>query len=308
MPIEEEPSVAKRLLSAYLRRLREQRELTQAQAAAAANLSPFQLGRVESGENTIKVNDLNALLDVYAVPGPARPEWMERSNQSRKRTDWWDAYRRLISREFRQLLAYESQARILRNFEPSVVPGLLQTQNYARTVLRSLTPLPEPDDDSDIDIETDPGAQAEADERVDALVRLRRKRQRRFHDLERPTKAHFILDEAVLHRRVGGVGTMREQLQELKEASARPNVKVHIIRFEDGLYEHWNEPYVLLEFHLDILFPALFRESPHGDNFVKESSIAKEPAMYLSSFTRLQEMAPAERTAEVVDRAIARSE
>ena len=87
---------------------------------------------------------------------------------------------------------------------------------------------------------------------------------------------------------------MLAQLEALREASIRPNVQIHILRFSDGLYPHWNEPCVLFEFDLPGLGPVLFRESPHYDCIIRESAVEDEPKKYLCSFLKLQQMAPVE--------------
>lgn len=228
-----------------------------------------------------------------------RSDWLERSVLSRRRNEWWNPYRNFISKEFRQFLSLEPRAAVLRNYEPFLVPGLLQTHQYARAVLETLNPEGDPEGDGEVDVGAAHSVSWRA--RIDSLVELRMERRRRLWDRDPPVRAHFVLDEAALRRRVGTPDVMRGQLRSLKDDADLHNVQIHVIRFEQGLLEHWSESYVLMELPLVIVGPILFRESPHDDNIVRETVNEREPAMYLSSFFALQELAPAERTVDVID-------
>jgi transcriptional regulator with XRE-family HTH domain len=288
-------------LRIFLRRLREDKGLTQAAAAEGANIPVHQLGRIESGASTIRQNDLEKLLAVYGVERSAWPEWIDRSNRSRKRAEDWAArYGAHIGNEFRQFLAIESATKILRNFEPFLVPGLLQTPEYAEETLKVLVRDPEVDIDDPSAVAT-----AVAEQKRAALLALRLERQDRWRARQPPAEAYFIVDESVLLRQVGGAGVMLAQLTSLRDAVVDHAVALHVRRHRDGLYEHWNEAYVVFETDLGLATHNLFREYAHSDDLVRESPKNLEPAEYAASFDLLRESAPLDRTVALLDSLIA---
>jgi transcriptional regulator with XRE-family HTH domain len=279
----EDPFVARRQLRSYLRRLRDDSGMTQVTAAGAANITATKLARIESGETTVEVNDLRFLLDAYGVPAEAQQEWIERARVSKFRSTWQN-YKAVVSREFMTFLAHESLAKTLYNFEPFLMPGLLQTPEYSKAVLSVLAP----------------------EENVAALVQLRKERQTRFRETGHPGIANFVIDEAVLYRQVGGADVMRAQLQHLQEiVGAWSNTAVHVVPFREGLYPHWREPFVLFDFEVDVAGAVLYLEGPAGEHIIRESSAHEEPAEYLSDFFLLQQMAPTDKTAGAVGAALA---
>ncbi len=282
MPPDEDPFVARRQIRTYLRRLREESGMTQVTAAQTANITSFKLARIESGETAVEVNDLRFLLEAYGVPSDAWPEWIDRARVSRSRSGRWQKYQQVISREFRTFLAHESQAKTMHNFEPFLMPGLLQTAEYSKEVLQAL---------------------AES-KNVAALAQLRKERQEQFRD-GRPTRASFVIDEAVLYRQVGGPSIMRRQLEHLKEMATAPNVGLHVMPFHIGLYPHWREPFVLFDSDLDVVGTVLYLESPEGEHIIRESNTHLEPAKYQSDFYLLQQTAPAENALAAIDTALA---
>jgi uncharacterized protein DUF5753 len=161
--------------------------------------------------------------------------------------------------------------------------------------------------DIDAEAEAEPGTHADNEvvRKRAALLELRMERQRRWHGRDRPAEAHFIVDESVLLRRVGGAGVMGEQLMSLRHAVAEDDLSLHVLRHEDGLYEHWNEAYVIFESELGLAGHNLFRENPHSDEIVRESPSNLEPAAYLAVFDLLRESAPVERTLALLESLIA---
>lgn len=290
---DESPWQARVTLRMFLRHLREDQGLKQGDVAEQAGIPVHQLGRIESGASTVRRNDLEKLLNVYGVTGKEQDEWIARSIRSRKRTeDWAGKYSPHIGNEFRQFLAIEAATKTVRNFEPFLVPGLLQTRRYARATLEVVIQPREADSDAE---EPSPAAAEALEQKRTALLELRMERQRRWHGRQHPAEAYFMVDESVLLRRVGGAEVMLEQLAALRDAVAG-GVVLHVLRHEAGLYEHWNEAYVIFEADLPVAGHNLFRENPHSDELVRESPSNAEPAEYLASFDLLRESAPVELT------------
>jgi hypothetical protein len=176
---------------------------------------------------------------------------------------------------------------VIRNFEPLLVPGLLQTEEYAREVL----------------------AVEGHDSRAEGLVELRMHRQELL-ERSKPPSLHFILDEAVIRRVVGGPDVMRRQLNHLRELAQRPNITVRIMPFTEGIYPRLRVPYVLFEFPLPEDEDILFIENPQGGMIVREGSPEEEdeitPVAYLGVFWQLEQRAPKDDAIPMIDEAIAR--
>ncbi|OON77327.1 helix-turn-helix domain-containing protein [Streptomyces tsukubensis] len=229
------PAVRRRKLGSELRTLRGRAGLTSGQAAVLAGWHQSKVSRIETGRSGAKAEDVRRLLDVYGVrelesrrllQALAGPE-----NES-DRHHWWYSYRELLPTAYRDFIRLEAQAGAMRTLETSVVPGLLQTRDYARAVTRAaLTGLPAPLND----------------EQVDALVDVRLARQEVLHR-ESPLELTAVLDEAVLRRRVGGNGVMRSQLLRLLQQTELPNLRLQVLPFAAGEHVGITGPFVIFSF------------------------------------------------------------
>jgi transcriptional regulator with XRE-family HTH domain len=132
-----DPAIHRRRLRSELRNAREAAGKTQRDVAVAMDWSQSKLIRIESGAVNIGINDLRALLNYYNV-GPARIEDLVNVSRAGRETPPWSIYKSVASPQYLAFLGYESSAAIIRNFEPFFVPSLLQTEEYARTVISSL--------------------------------------------------------------------------------------------------------------------------------------------------------------------------
>jgi transcriptional regulator with XRE-family HTH domain len=284
-----DPTIHRRRLRSELRKAREAAGFAQRDVAAAMDWSLSKLLRIETGAVSITTNDLKALLAHYHITDPPRLlSLLDTARAARERSPW-NAYKDLGPPEFISHLAYESAASVVRNFEPILVPGLLQTEEYARVVL---TELRGPDTRT-----------------VDRLVDLRMERQE-ILDREEPPSLHVIMDEAVISRAVGGVGPMRRQLRRIKEMAERPNVTVRVLPFSAGLYPRPQIPYVLFEFSDPENEDVLSLENPLGDIVIREASPEEQesasPVGYLEVFFKLEQIARREDAMALIDAAIDR--
>lgn len=222
------PAVQRRRLRAELRRARLDTGLTQEQVATAMDWSLSKLIRIENGSVNISTNDLKAILQHYKITDEGRiAELIALSRAARERS-WWSTYRDSAPPRLLQLLEYEASAYIARNFQPLVVPGLLQTEEYARVSSRQLDP------------------QMSAS-RVEALVEIRMKRQELLKRADAPL-LFFIMDEAVVRRAVGGKDVMRRQLQRMIDAADLTNVTIEIVPFSAGLLPGLQSQFLIYEF------------------------------------------------------------
>jgi transcriptional regulator with XRE-family HTH domain len=196
-----------------LRDLRIAARMTVGQAASALECSDAKISRLENGQRGAIARDVRDLCDLYGVPAPRREELMTMSRESRS------VDRRnpsTIPAKLQTFLALESTAVTMRCFEATLVPGLLQTQEYARALIRSQPAF----------------SAAEVEERV----MLRMERQRRLTSRFRPIQAHFIIDENVLWRPIGSPAERERQLARLVELARLPNVTLQVIPYDAGAY------------------------------------------------------------------------
>ncbi|MGH3740881.1 MAG: helix-turn-helix domain-containing protein, partial [Micromonosporaceae bacterium] len=196
------PTVARRLVASTLRRLREQAQMTKADAAKIVEHDASWLTRIESCETRIHTNDLRVLLPGYGLSAGAAEAVMAMARQTRSRS-WWQKYSDAMPDWFQLYVGLESDASVIRTYEQQSVPGLLQTEDYARAAMIA-SPIPPPAAD------------------MDRRLQLRMERQTLL-DGDDPPHLRVVLDEAVIRRQVGGSKTMRAQLDHLVEVMDRPN-------------------------------------------------------------------------------------
>ncbi|WP_406368539.1 helix-turn-helix transcriptional regulator [Streptomyces sp. NBC_00647] len=274
MPLND-PALQRRRLREQLRRLRESKHLTQKAVAEQLEWSHSKIIRIESGTVGISITDLRALLALYDVTDAAQVDTMVSMARAAKERPWWDAYKNMAPQAFVVSIAYENAASVIRNFEPDLVPGLLQTEEYAREVLQWTSP-PE-----------------QAGPRAD----LRLERQERLFRPDGP-EMHFIIDEAALARTVGRPAVMRRQLNRLKELADHPKITLRVVPFQLGLYRYFTTSYVIFEFAEPDEDMALYLETQarHSDAIIVEGrdSVSEDSvAHYLENFYELEIKVPA---------------
>lgn len=277
-----DPALQRRRLREQLRRLRESQDLTQKAVAERLEWSHSKIIRIESGTVKVSITDLRALLDLYEVSDATQWAAMESMARAAKERPWWDAYKNNAPQAFVLSIAYENAASVIRNFEPDLVPGLLQTEEYAREVLRWTSPA----------------------EQVESRAALRLERQDRLFRPDGP-EMHFIVDEAVLARTVDSPGVMRRQLTRLKELADHPKITLRVIPFRLGLYGYFTTSYVIYEFAEPDEDMALYLETQarHSDAIIVEGrdpDVEDSVAHYLENFYRLEIIAPASGTGHTI--------
>ncbi|KKD03345.1 helix-turn-helix domain-containing protein [Streptomyces sp. WM6386] len=228
------PAVRRRKLGAELRALRTSAGLTSGEAARLVGWHQSKVSRIETGASGVKPADVRLLLDAYAVHDAQLRELLlvlAGSDEGGGRHHWWHQYRGVLPPTYRDFISLESQAGAMRTLETSVVPGLLQTPEYARAVTRAAVN----------------GLGTEPDERLDALVEVRLARQDVLR-AEPPLKLSAVLDEAVLRREIGGPDVMARQLRRLMEAARLPQVRIQVLPFAAGAHIGITGPFVIFSF------------------------------------------------------------
>ena len=227
------PSVAKWQLAGRLRAARDAAEMTIEHAAGEVHVSTATIMRFEKGAAAPGFNDLEAMIRTYGVAEEAADQMKATWQDAKKRSPFAKyAAHRNVDKQWLRYLEFEWSADKVRNFEPLLVPGLLQTQDYSRAVLQVV--------------------EHHQKENIETLLKIRSMRQEVVRGRAQehfPLTQHFILDEAVIRRHVGSTEIMREQLEHLlQDASDESNdVTIQIVPFIKGPYQHLRVGYVLLD-------------------------------------------------------------
>ncbi|MGY0065954.1 helix-turn-helix domain-containing protein [Streptomyces sp. QTS137] len=225
------PAVRRRKLGAELRSLRTSAGFTSGEAARLVGWHQSKVSRIETGTSGVKPADVRLLLDAYGLTDLQLRELLlvlAGPGDSSGRHHWWHAYRGVLPPTYRDFISLESQASAMRTLETTVVPGLLQTPEYARAV-------------------TAAALEGTSEERLDTLVEVRLARQDVLR-ADPPLGFSAVLDEAVLRRQVGGPGVMTRQLERLVEAARLPQVRLQVLPFTAGAHIGVTGPFVIFSF------------------------------------------------------------
>lgn len=202
------------VLGGQLRRLRESRNISREEAGDAIRGSESKISRLELGRVALKERDVADLLLLYGVTDAGeRDSFLELVRESNQ-PGWWHSYHDLLPRWFQDFVGLEESASRIQTYEIAFVPGLVQTRDYARAVVRR-------------------GLPDAANDEIERRVGLRMRRQRL---LAEPMNVRLwaVIDEAVLHRAIGGPEVLREQLHHLIAVTSRPNITLQVVPFQLG--------------------------------------------------------------------------
>jgi transcriptional regulator with XRE-family HTH domain len=255
------PLVQRRRLRAELRRTRLEAGLTQESVTEEMDWSLSKIIRIETGSVGISTNDLTALLRLYKVSDPQRVAELVALGKVARQQSWYSKYRGLVPPIYFQYIEYETSASVIRTYETLVIPGLLQTEEYATEIMRLYRTHPEP-------------------EVVKARVEIRMKRQQFLLEREDAPSLFFILDEAVIHRLLGDKKTRHGQLDQLISTAKKPNITIEIVPFSVGLHSGMGENFSILEFSDpgddDIVYFESVRDAIFSQGDAEEISIYRE--------------------------------
>jgi len=240
------PLVQRRRLRTELRRARAEAGHTQDQVAAAMDWSLSKVIRIESGAVSISTNDLRALLNLYEIGDRDRVDALVELARASRQASWWSRYRTDISAPYLQYIEYEEAASVLRMYEPLLVPGLWQTEEYATAIIRELANPDTPE------------------ELIAARIEIRMRRQELLGHVS-PPAIFCVLDEAVVQRLAGQRDVARGQIARLLELAGRPNATLDIVPFSAGFHRGMLESFLIVEFpdveDGDVLFSESSRDT-----------------------------------------------
>jgi transcriptional regulator with XRE-family HTH domain len=276
------PTVRLRRLASELRSLRDAAHLTRDEVSEQTGINAATLYRIETAKVRPQRRTLVALLDKYGVTDETqRAELIALSKQATQ-LGWLQQYEAELPEPLTAYISFEAEARSVRNYETLFVPGLLQTEDYARAVIQGVLP------------------QASADEvhnRVDARIQRQASLTKKS-----PLNLWAIIDEAVISRLVGGPQVMADQLRRLVELANEPHITLQVIPFAAGAHPGMPGSFVVMDFP-DAADPDLvYLDSMAGDLFLEREADVRR---YTVIFEHLRALAlsPQESTRLIAERA-----
>ncbi|WP_188116174.1 helix-turn-helix domain-containing protein [Salinispora cortesiana] len=271
------------MLGAQLRRLREARGVTREGAGWEIRASESKISRMELGRVGFKERDVADLLTLYGITDPTERESLLHLARDANSPGWWHRYGDVLPSWFQAYLGLEAAAALIRTYELQFVPGLLQTEDYARAVVLL-------------------GHSRAAAAEIDRRVTLRMRRQEVLHG-EDPPQLWAVVDEAALRRPIGGVAVMRQQLSALIEATRLPNVRLQVVPFAAGGHAAAGGAFSILRFGDQELPDVVYIEQLTSALYLDKR---EDLEFYALAMERLcVEAEPPEHTPELLGRILA---
>jgi transcriptional regulator with XRE-family HTH domain len=257
------------LLGSQLRRLREARGITREAAGYSIRASESKISRMELGRVSFKTRDVEDLLTLYGITDEQERSSLLALAREANVAGWWHSYSDVLPSWFPTYVGLEGAASLIRAYEVQFVHGLLQTEEYARAVVRR-------------------GMKGASDADVDRRVALRMERQKYLVDENAPD-FHIVLDEAALRRPYGDREVMRGQLQHLIEISERPNVRLQVMPFGFGGHSGESGAFTILSFPESDLSDVVYLEQLTSALYLDKS---EDVTQYETAMKELQHDSP----------------
>ncbi|MFE7120353.1 helix-turn-helix domain-containing protein [Streptomyces sp. NPDC057654] len=267
-------TVPRRQLGRHLRELRNRARLTVRAASTALEWSDQKIWRIETGQTSMRSLDVEAMCRVYGADAELTKGLMGLAKETKNR-GWWHSYGDVIPEGFDLFIGLEGAAASLRQYIKDLVPGLVQTDDYARALIQA--------DNPDV-----------APEEIERRVHVRLARQELLTRVTAPPTLELALGEAVLHQPVGGGDVMARQLDRLAEAMDMPNVSLRVVPFAAGLHHGlMSGPFTTLRFPVGgdgqpMEPPTVYMEGFTGDLYLDKP---QEIERYDRAFTSIWDTA-----------------
>jgi transcriptional regulator with XRE-family HTH domain len=259
MTVPGSPTVRRRRLAAELREIRESKGKSGDAVAAALKWSPSKISRYERARTGLQPREVKRLLDYYEITGSRRALLLALADDATQK-GWWEEFTDILSADYQQFIGLEHEASSIAIWHVDVVTGLLQTEAYARHIIRSYSQI-EP---------IAPGM-------IERLVKVRMKRQQALHR-DPELQLAVVLDESVLTRRIGDELVMHEQLQRLVREGDRPNVTLQILPLA-AQHTVFGESFVIFRFGPDK--DAMLQDVVSTEHLRNDFSLEGERETYL---------------------------
>jgi transcriptional regulator with XRE-family HTH domain len=260
---QQNPTLRGRRLALELMRRREASGLTREEVARRLDWSTSTIFRIETGRSRPQPGNVRVLLDLYGVTGAERDGLIQLAREARQ-PGWWHSFRDVLPNPYEVYIGLEAGAASIRNFEPLVVPGLLQTQDYARAMFKG-------------------GARELDRDDVERRVEVRLARQEILTRDDRP-RLWAVIDEAVIHRLVGGPAVMRNQFKHLVDTAEQGRTTIQVVPYRAGAHAGTTGPFVILNFPEPSDPAVVYVETLAGDIYLEQRA---DVDRYTLAFDRL---------------------
>jgi transcriptional regulator with XRE-family HTH domain len=250
LPVPVSPTVRRRRLGIELRRLRQAADAKLEEVADRIGVRVSTLSRIETGKAPCRAAYVTTMLDMYGVADEKQRQVLVEMARQGQQRGWWAIYDDVLPAGFEIYVGLETEAASLRAYDTHLIHGLLQTEEYARELFRASRPNDDP-------------------ESIQRLVDLRMRRQQVL-TRDEPFDLWVVLDEAVLHRAIGGRQVMYEQLGRLVDAAAAPHVTLQVLPFAKGSHAGMDGTFSLLEFPEQTELDVVFIECPAGSIYLEK--------------------------------------
>ncbi|MFG2538536.1 helix-turn-helix domain-containing protein [Streptomyces sp. NPDC048511] len=250
MPTNVNPTVRRRRLGQELRRLREIKGMTAEEVAERLLVSQSKISRLENGRRSISQRDVRDLCGVYEVEDHRVVDSLMQMAKDSRQQGWWHAFGDI---PYSVYIGLETDAASLRVYESLIVPGLLQTREYAQAVIEGMWPEATPSE-------------------IDKRIQIRLKRQDRLTDPVNPLRFWAVIDEALLRRIVGNPHTMRAQLLHLAELSELPHVTLQVLPYDVGAHPGMYGKFAILEFQEAMDASVVYLEGVTSDLYLEKAN------------------------------------
>jgi transcriptional regulator with XRE-family HTH domain len=253
------PTVRRRRLASELKQIRRERDLSGQQVADALGWSPAKVSRYEGARTGLKPDEVERLLDFYGITDPRRGQLLGLAHDATRRP-WWHEYSDAVSEQYLEFIGYETEASTIEQWAITIVPGLIQTEAYARQIfsnyhhIERVTPA-----------------------MIDRRVKLRMMRQKALAREPVP-QLFFVLDESILIRRLGDDALMHQQLLHIAEQAERPNITVQVYPLQR---QFSTMPSSFVVFHFGSERPTSLRDVVSSETLKEQFYIEDEADTYL---------------------------
>ncbi|MFD9790450.1 helix-turn-helix domain-containing protein [Streptomyces sp. NPDC059070] len=244
------PTVRRRRLGQELRRLRELKGMTAEEVAERLLVSQSKISRLENGRRSISQRDVRDLCGVYEVEDHRIVDSLMQMAKDSRQQGWWHAFGDI---PYSVYIGLETDAASLRVYESLIVPGLLQTREYAQAVIEGMWPEATSSD-------------------IDKRIQIRLKRQDRLTDPNNPLRFWVVIDEALLRRVVGNERIMRDQLLHLAQLSEQPHVTLQVLPYDAGAHPGMYGKFAILEFHDAMDASVVYLEGVTSDLYLEKAN------------------------------------